>query len=226
MKPFLIVAAGVALALTILSWDSIGMDHGPSCSVGTQGTAMTVEVRGWSAERGCDALEQVTPNSYRYYGPPVLTPVVCQFDIRGLRLTVHDEGALKLVGNAACITLRAARDEAAASPPQQSVPTPMHTSGAEFASCQVTRSSDRLGNLIWNCPSKPYGYAHWTPPADGQGDWTAFVGMEYALPGTGPCVIAMLDAAHHFAYSCAGVPNAVCYPPADRDMDHWSCQNN
>lgn len=105
------VAAFIVVAIVALAnWTEVGMTYGPRCDVGVQGTAASVEVQSWSAQAICDQLETSTPGAYRFNGQ-VTTPVVCQFDIRGARFTVHDDGTFKLIGNATCVALRSARDQ-------------------------------------------------------------------------------------------------------------------
>ncbi len=83
----------------------------PSCTVGVTGTAAAVTLQGWQANQNCTTLfsgtqntniPQIGPvNTYRLDSPPD-EPVVCQVNKDGLRITVRDEGILKLVGNALC----------------------------------------------------------------------------------------------------------------------------
>lgn len=135
---------GIALAAAIVvgvvaatNWDALGMANGPTCTVGVQGTAASLEVRGWTANQACAAFEAETPGTYRYSGP-LTTPVVCQYEIRSNRFTVHDEGVLKLIGNAACVALRAAKSDAeiastlATPAPTAPPPTPRPTSAPTF----------------------------------------------------------------------------------------------
>ncbi len=110
-RAIVLVAVVVIGLLAAMNWDEIGMATGPLCIVGVQGTAASLQVQGWTANQVCAAFEAGTPGTYRYRGQ-LTTPVVCQYDIRGNRFTVHDEGILKLIGNAACIALSAARSNA------------------------------------------------------------------------------------------------------------------
>jgi len=83
----------------------------PSCTVGITGTAATITIQGWQATQDCNNLFsgnqgpnalQIDPTKvYRLDSPPG-EPVICQVDRGGLRITVRDEGILKLVGNAMC----------------------------------------------------------------------------------------------------------------------------
>lgn len=83
----------------------------PSCTVGITGTAAVITFQGWQATQDCNTLvsDNQNPNApqitlakpYLLESPPD-EPVVCQVNRNGLRITVRDEGILKLVGNALC----------------------------------------------------------------------------------------------------------------------------
>ena len=82
----------------------------PSCTVGITGTAATITFQGWQAAHNCTTLIsgnqslQITLAKVYLLDSPPNEPIVCQVDKDGLRITVRDEGILKLVGNTLCQT--------------------------------------------------------------------------------------------------------------------------
>lgn len=84
------------------NWQSIGLTIGPSCAVGVSGTAAVVTARGWDAPTACRSMAGASTSIYSYSGPSPALPIVCQYMIDGVRVTVQDEGLLKIEGTSLC----------------------------------------------------------------------------------------------------------------------------
>lgn len=95
----LAVAAAAAVAY-LYGWDpsEAYWSVQPSCTVGVAGTEATTTVQGWTSRSLCDAWVG-TNSQYRTEPTGVL---ICRYPKEGLRLTVRDTGALKLVGSELC----------------------------------------------------------------------------------------------------------------------------
>lgn len=106
MRTLVLVLIGLVAGITIavyMNRTTIGATFGPSCTIGVTGTAAMVEVKGWTASSVCDTMAN-KQGMYRYNGD-MIPPPICQYEFQDDRFTVHDEGVLKLVGNAMCVAL-------------------------------------------------------------------------------------------------------------------------
>lgn len=92
----------------------VGRAIGPVCSIGVNGTAASVTVRGWTAPAACQTITQRLANATHGISATVLVAlpaeapmvtVVCQGVVAHDHVTVHDGGTLKLAGNLLCAAL-------------------------------------------------------------------------------------------------------------------------
>lgn len=81
-----------------------------NCVVGLQGAAVSVAVDGPSANAQCEAMSHETTNGGSWYVYDSDTEpggaVICQFDIRGNRWTVRDQGIANMYGSGVCQNLQ------------------------------------------------------------------------------------------------------------------------
>lgn len=77
----------------------------PVCMVGITGTRATVTVEGWGAPDFCNRF--VAQSSIGYLRTqPVTEPVVCEYQLGDLHITIRDQGLLLIWGNKLCQELR------------------------------------------------------------------------------------------------------------------------
>lgn len=92
----------------------VGRSIGPACSIGLNGTAASVTVKGWTAPVACQTITQRLADATHGISAAVLVPrpaeapaltVVCQGVVAHDHVIIHDGGTLKLVGNLLCAAL-------------------------------------------------------------------------------------------------------------------------
>ena len=92
----------------------VGRAIGPVCSIGLNGTAASVTVRGWTAPVACQTITQRLAAATHGVSAALLVPrpaedpavtVVCQGVVAHDHVTIHDGGTLKLAGNLLCAAL-------------------------------------------------------------------------------------------------------------------------
>jgi len=101
-----LILAVLLIALVGSQWNNIGLRLGPTCRVGVSGTAAIVTVEGWGAGDTCRAMARDS-GMYSYQGAAPTIPVVCQYPYGGVRLTVQDDGLMKVEGAALCTRFQA-----------------------------------------------------------------------------------------------------------------------
>jgi len=73
------------------------------CTVGIANSNASITVHGVAPDAYCDQLRTWLGQGRGYVmrSPPA-QPVICEYTVSGYRITVRDQGVLKLVGNQAC----------------------------------------------------------------------------------------------------------------------------
>lgn len=145
-----VVAAAVLLAF--LQRDALGMSYGPTCIVGIAGTAASVQAQGWLAGTACDALAGSSTSTYRFSGT-LTTPVICQYDIDGVRYTVHDDGALKLFGIAICSEVQKSGSRGAA---QRAVAEQASSVATTFTAISTSSPAPRTPSPVVTVAATPF----------------------------------------------------------------------
>ncbi len=102
---FAVMLLGLAI-VTDHQWGGIGRAIGPRCTVGVTGSAAKISVQGWTVPSTCQQL-RTRLGGVAFASPDQPgEPAICSYLLDQDLVVVRDEGALKLIGNGACLLLR------------------------------------------------------------------------------------------------------------------------